>query len=678
MTTESCSPCPPTSEPGRSPEPSRREVLAEALCHLSAFAAAGLVPGCTAPPRSFAAGPGETVVVPFERYPELEAPGGVLRVVTPGHGPVYLRRTEEGALVAFSGVCTHQGCTVAPSRHGFRCPCHASTFDLEGRPQGGPAQAPLRRFEVKVEGRSAVLRLAPLIVLSLLVALGGGGCRRGGGRSAPPELAPGEKAGFPLLEHIDQRDITRGRLGFERLFEDGDLLFGAQFNDLDGAGALLLPDGTPLPQRFSRVPPGGGRVTGPNANACEGCHNSPLPTSAGEAASNVHQDPAGLGVGPFNPRNTISLFGSGVIQRLAEEITAELQALRADAGARALAGGPPIRVELRARGISFGALTVSRDVGGALSVDLTEVDGVDGDLVVRPFGWKGNIASLRDFTRSAARNELGLEAEELVARDPLGRSDPDGDGVSGELTVGDVTALTIYCAAQEVPQERERLVRAGLLPPPAPEVDRLARRGEELFSSVGCATCHIRELLLEDPVFEEPTARAGGAYLDPGIDPGSSNLDPGRPFRFHLVQSGDFPRLEPHAAGGARVRLHGDLKRHKMGALLADPQPTPVRGSDGEPLLLEGTPVEVPRDELLTPELWGVGSTGPWLHDGRAGTLEQAILLHGDELPPPPGDPDRSEAQESRDLFAALPERDRLAVVEYLRSLVLFSLPEEE
>jgi len=113
-----------------------------------------------------------------------------------------------------------------------------------------------------------------------------------------------------------------------------------------------------------------------------------------------------------------------------------------------------------------------------------------------------------------------------------------------------------------------------------------------------------------------------------------------------------------------------------MGRQLGDAQATPVRASDGRQLVIDGDPVFVPATMFLTTELWGVGNTGPWLHDGRAVTLEEAILLHGEDSPPLPGSPDRSEAQEARDGFAALPSGDRLAVVEFLRSLVLFSLPE--
>jgi hypothetical protein len=525
---------------------------------------------------------------------------------------------------------------------------------------------------------SRLLQRAPWLLvapaLAGLVSCGGDSSSRLAGGAVPP----GDQSGFPATGHVEQRRITRGALSFREVFNLGDELFESVFTALDGAGALRLPDGTPLPSRFSRVPPGGGRFTGPNAQACDGCHNSPFPTSAGEPASNVLQDPAGMGVPPFNLRNTISLFGSGVLQRLAEEMTEELLAIQSDAAAAAVPGGPAVRRDLEAKGIAFGSISASRGADGALRFDFSEVRGVDPDLVVRPFGWKGNVATLRDFCRGAARNELGMEADELVAKDPLGGEDPDGDEVSGELSVGDVTAITVYVAAQEVPAERSRLVRDGFLPPPTPEAGGLARRGEVLFNEIGCGGCHVPELRLEDPVFEEPTLRGGGNYLDPEIDPAVTELDPSRPLRFQLARQGDFPRLEPHPAGGARVRLFADLRRHDMGRVLADAQPTRSQAADGRPLAADGQPVSIARTVFLTAELWGTGNTGPWLHDGRAATIEEAVLLHGEDEPPDSVAEGRSEAQESRDAFAALSDRDRLAVVEFLRGLVLFSLPEEE
>jgi CxxC motif-containing protein (DUF1111 family) len=358
-------------------------------------------------------------------------------------------------------------------------------------------------------------------------------------------------------------------------------------------------------------------------------------------------------------------------------MTAARLAIRDAAAGAALPGGPPAMTPLVAKGIAFGEIGASRDAGGNVTFDTSGVEGVDPDLVVRPFGWKGNVTMLRDFVRGASRNELGMEADELVAKVSPGDADPDGDGVEGELSVGDITALTVYVAAQEIPQPLSRLVRDGLVPPPTPESARLADRGRGLFLAIGCGACHLPELRLEDPVFEEPTRRGGGNYLDPEIDPATA-LDPDRPARFHLVREGDLPRHEPHPQGGARVALFGDLKRHAMGSQLADAQATPVSGADGRPLVLDGAPVEVAPPVFLTAELWGVGNTGPWLHDGRAGSLEEAIRLHGADLPPPAGDPGRSEAQEARDAFTALAADDRLAVVEFLRSLVLFEFPEGE
>src|SRR6185295_13398676 len=103
-----------------------------------------------------------------------------------------------------------------------------------------------------------------------------------------------------------------------------------------------------------------------------------------------------------------------------------------------------------------------------------------------------------------------------------------------------------------------------------------------------------------------------------------------------------------------RVQLFGDLKRHNMGRNLADGQETPVTGANGRAVLWNGAALKVGRSVFLTAELWGVGNTGPWLHDGRAGSLEEAVLLHGVDSPPPPGAPDRSEAQEARDAFRDL------------------------
>ena len=74
------------------------------------------------------------------------------------------------------------------------------------------------------------------------------------------------------------------------------------------------------------------------------------------------------------------------------------------------------------------------------------------------------------------------------------------------------------------------------------------------------------------------------------------------------------------------VELFGDLKRHAMGPRLAEPV-NEIAGDDVTPIPLNPRNRHTP-DTFLTENLWGVGSTAPYMHDGRATTLVEAILEH--------------------------------------------------
>ena len=69
--------------------------------------------------------------------------------------PVLVIRTDKGYL-AFSAVCSHLGCLVEfdKSDRNIICPCHAATFDLDGRVTGGPPPRPLAAYTVsEVQGK---------------------------------------------------------------------------------------------------------------------------------------------------------------------------------------------------------------------------------------------------------------------------------------------------------------------------------------------------------------------------------------------------------------------------------------------------------------------------------------------------------------------------------------------
>ena len=88
--------------------------------------------------------------------------GGAVSAQDASGKPVIVAQPTQGKLVAFSAICTHQGCTVAPQGKILQCPCHGSTYDLAtGDNTGGPAPRPLARLTVKVKGGNVVETGAP-------------------------------------------------------------------------------------------------------------------------------------------------------------------------------------------------------------------------------------------------------------------------------------------------------------------------------------------------------------------------------------------------------------------------------------------------------------------------------------------------------------------------------------
>ena len=85
------------------------------------------------------------------------APGSAYKFKDSGN-PAFLVHLDTGDFVAYSAICTHQGCTVAYKDGNLACPCHGSVFDPANGASvvAGPAQRPLPEIPVKAEGGEVV------------------------------------------------------------------------------------------------------------------------------------------------------------------------------------------------------------------------------------------------------------------------------------------------------------------------------------------------------------------------------------------------------------------------------------------------------------------------------------------------------------------------------------------
>lgn len=459
------------------------------------------------------------------------------------------------------------------------------------------------------------------------------------GTSCPP--------GFPeqpaLSKHIEQADILNGTLSFDDIEAHGQELFEVRFNICDGQGR---PATTGSGAHRTPDEPAFSRLSAPDSDSCAGCHNQPRSGGAGDFVANVFvlgqaADPVLTTTAPefSNDRNTLGMFGSGPIEMLAREMTADLQAIRDHALADAKAKNEAVTVSLDTKGVNFGSVTAYPDG----TVDTTHCQGVDTDLIVKPFHQAGVVVSLREFTVNAMNQHHGMQAEERFDLNPMNpMPDYDQDGVARELTIGDLTAVTIWQAALATP---------GRLLPPDPESRARVSRGASAFAEIGCSSCHVPEMKLGSRLFTEPNP----------YNPSGTFNDLSQTFSFDMTTQGQSPRLE-RDGDGAIVRAYTDLKRHD----LCDPvgAPDAIRFFCNEQLAQnrpeqDGNPGA---EFFITRKLWDVGNSAPYGHRGDLTTLTEAILMHG------------GEARASRDAFTQLPFEDQQAVIYFLKSLQV--LPE--
>lgn len=104
-----------------------------------------------------------TIAIGLDAYPMLAAVGGSIVGRAAGRAdPIIIARVDDGTFAAVDALCTHMQCTVAYNALNltFDCPCHDSTYEIDGRVIGGPAPRPLRSYSAQSDGTTLTIILA--------------------------------------------------------------------------------------------------------------------------------------------------------------------------------------------------------------------------------------------------------------------------------------------------------------------------------------------------------------------------------------------------------------------------------------------------------------------------------------------------------------------------------------
>jgi CxxC motif-containing protein (DUF1111 family) len=330
-------------------------------------------------------------------------------------------------------------------------------------------------------------------------------------------------------------------------------------------------------------------------------------------------------------RNTTALFGAGLIDAISEDD------IRAQ-----------VKFQRRHSEIS-GRASILRD--GSMG----------------RFGWRANVERLVDFVEQACANELSLETESRPQSSDPGR--PGYRNPSADISNQQVELMSEFVGSLPRPIKLDHRDPASL--------SRVSQ-GQTTFDSVGCAVCHLRnmgpakgiysDILLHDMgpnlydhdaagphvtrvrltsrIEEVPNTRNRSYYgaASQIATPGQRAL----PDRFTSPRGSaagmDFVRLDTKALGR---RVISETAGSVMSAELAK--------STGIERTLKASNTT---QEWRTPPLWGVRDSAPYMHDGRAETLLEAIAMHD------------GESAGTRDRFLKLPIADRHAVIAFLETLV--------
>jgi hypothetical protein len=410
------------------------------------------------------------------------------------------------------------------------------------------------------------------------------------------------------------RSIRRGRQLFQRKFTQAQ---GLGPNESDGVGDIN-----------TNIAIGAGL-----SDSCAGCHGRPR-GSAG-AGGDVVTRP--------DSRDTPHLFGLGIREMLADEMTTDLRGARDLAVSRAQKWKRPITVPLFTKGVQFGSITANPDG----TVDTSKVVGVDGDLRIKPFFAEGSTTSIREFVVGALHKEMGLEASsdpDLMAASAGGRVvTPSGmvlDGSKDKISAPPAPDAQNGNEIDPALVDHLEFYLLNYFKPAHYRQTDSTERGRCVFNRIGCGSCHMANLTINH---DRRVADVETKY-DPVNGMFNSLFATANPLFYTQDDGSGFPLLKQPSGNSFVVKdIFTDFKRHDLGPNFYE------RNWDG-----------TMQTQFLTRPLWGVGSTGPYGHDGRSMTLNDVILRHG------------GEALQSRNAFAAMHGYAQESLIAFLNSLALF------
>jgi len=431
-------------------------------------------------------------------------------------------------------------------------------------------------------------------------------------------MTPGSSTFITLRDPA--RAVRRGRQLFQRKFTDAQG-FGPRAQD--GVGNI-----------HTNAAIGAGLI-----DSCAGCHGRPR-GSAGFGGDVVTKP---------DSRDAPHLFGLGLQEMLADEMTTELRDQRQNTINEARSRRQTVTRALSTKGVGFGSIRAFSDG----RVDTSLVVGVNVDLRVRPFFAQGDTTSIREFVVGAFNDEMGLQAVDPLtiqaaagarvvtptgmvlngATDQVKRGvpntvndDPDLDGKFNEIPASLVDFMEFYLFNYFKPGTYQHTNNAQI--------------GQNLLVQIGCAACHIPNMVI--------TRDRRVADVETNYDPTRGIFNQMYSVASLLVSENDdgsgHPTIKVPNRGSFTIRnFYADMKRHDLGPAFHE------RNFDG-----------TLRTHFMTEPLWGVGSSPPYGHDGRSINLREVILRHG------------GEAQASRNAFNALSDSQKNSIFEFLNELVLF------